>query len=95
MVDPEAATYTEPRTAVVEANGVSATPLFEHYAERTITYMGITAPLGALINLCPVPKDQMEPGKIESWTANILTQAGVEIPQELMPVPLEDKKKVI
>lgn len=82
-----------PVPAAVEA--IAEASLFEQYADEVITFRGVTAPLGALINLCPVPKDQMDPARVEAWTADILTQAGVEIQPNYLPDPaLESKKKL-
>jgi len=38
--------------------------------------------MGNLIALCPVPVSEMDPQKKEEWTADILVEAGVTIPEE-------------
>ncbi|MBA2279130.1 hypothetical protein H0V99_01670 [Candidatus Saccharibacteria bacterium] len=60
--------------------------LIDHYAERVVTFRGVTAPLGVLINLCPVSKEAMDPEKINEWTENILEASGIDYKAELSQI---------
>lgn len=64
--------------------------LLEMHAETMVEFRGVKAPLGVLINLCPVPKEDMDPAKIETWAHNILTEAGIEV--ELPPTVAEQTR---
>lgn len=72
-------------------------PLFDRYASQVVEIRGVTGPLSALIKLCPVREDEMDPGKKEQWTADTLIEAGVEIdPEHVSPEIVEylAKKKL-
>lgn len=65
--------------------------LFERYRGQEVTYKGVTGTLESLIQLCPVPHEEMDPQRIEVWSANILRESGIELPPELD----EAKKKLM
>lgn len=56
--------------------------LFELYRDQEVTIRGVTGKMGDLIKLCPVPESEMSPQSKEEWTANILIESGVDIPDE-------------
>lgn len=84
-----------PETVPISVAEKETTPvsLFERYGDEVVTFKGVTGPISALIELCPVPKDQMDPQKVEEWTANILVESGVDVPQELMPEVADEAKE--
>jgi hypothetical protein len=57
--------------------------LYEAYANTEITHRGITATITDLMDMCPIPKDdpRLTAEAIERYTANILTLAGIDIPE--------------
>lgn len=78
--------------AAVQAGEIT---MFEVYADRVVTVKGVTGKIGDLIALCPKPLEEMTPDSINDWTADILTQSGYELPEELVAMvkPIDTKKK--
>lgn len=68
--------------------------LLDIYSDRVVTFKGITAPLGALVKLCPVPAEEMDPQKVNNWTANIIVETGGELDEGVITfVEIGDAKK--
>lgn len=88
----EAFTEQAPSALVPEAD-MAQLSLMEQYGEQVVTFRGVTAPLNALVNLCPIPKDQMELEKIEEFASNILQESGFDISREQTALAVEAAKK--
>lgn len=56
--------------------------LFDQFAETQVTIFGITGTMQDLLVLCPVPADQLTPETIDHFAANVLQEAGIEVPPE-------------
>lgn len=69
--------------------------LLDMYGDTQVTFKGVTGNIRDLISLCPKDLKDMEPDQINSWTADILTQSGHELPDEILArvEPIDAKKK--
>lgn len=49
---------------------------YEQHAEEVVTYRGFTAPLEALVKLCPIDLSEKSQDQIDLYAGKILAEAG-------------------
>lgn len=55
---------------------LTETSFYEQHAESVITYRGFTAPLEALVKLCPIDLSEKSQAQLDEYAAKIMVEAG-------------------
>ncbi|HSX36640.1 MAG TPA: hypothetical protein VLG13_00760 [Patescibacteria group bacterium] len=94
MIKPMEELHTDQAVLAGASEHVAAElSLLDRFSDEVVTFRGVTAPLGTLVNLCPIPKDQMQPEKVEEYASKILQESGFDMTRLEAAVTTETAKK--